>query len=537
MEASALDLLVGFSDPTQRGEAAASLARLLGVERVLFLVRDPELGVLLPAPGLPQTLWGGAAWKAFLARCLAPGRHEGRVDLSPGPDCPALGAADGHVVMVLLGGSPRQGELALAERLLPLVARLLVAEQECLLARADATASKDATARSLTLATALEATRSESARLNARLSEEHQRKDEFLAMLGHELRNPLAALSSTLEVLRLRSPADAESVARSLGVMARQVSQLSGLVAELLDVSRVSRGRIELNRRHVLLGEILEDAIEEARPLFEARQQRLVCSVTPERLSLKADALRLAQVFGNLFNNAAKYSERGTDIALIVVKEEGQAVIRIVDQGIGISADMLPRVFDLFVQGPVSHDRSQGGLGIGLTLVKTLVELHDGQVVAQSEGLGRGSTFTVRLPLIAQDVPVRPALGQSAPSALPLRVLVVDDNHDAADSLGGLLELLGHTAEVTYGGPSALELVSSTTYDLVILDIGLPGMDGYEVARHMRPLVGATPLVALTGYSGEDRRRDSRAAGFAAHVVKPVSLDELTSLLNGLRKP
>jgi signal transduction histidine kinase/CheY-like chemotaxis protein len=522
-------LLVSLADRPRRADAVRAIASLLGVESLWFLVRDAELGVLLPAPGLPQTLPGGPAWKAFVDRCLVPGRHEGRVDLPKGTDSAALGIAGDGMAMVLVGGSARAGELAQVERFLPMFAGLLAVEQECILARADATVAKDATSRAFALATALEASRAESARLNAQLREEHERKDEFLAMLGHELRNPLAALVSAIELTRMSPPPSPASLARNLDVMGRQVGQLTGLVAELLDVSRVSRGRIE---------EILEDAIDEARPLFDARGQRLMVSLDDEPLAVKADPLRLTQVFGNLLNNAAKYSDTGTKIELSVRKEGSRVAIRVADEGIGIASDMLPRIFDLFTQGPVSHDRAQGGLGIGLTLVRTLVELHGGHVVAESAGLGRGSVFTVHLPLIAaQDIPARAHARHAAPVAGPVRVLVVDDNRDAADSLAALLQMTGHISEVAYSGKAALTLAEKGNHDLVLLDIGLPEMDGYEVARKMKPMVrkGAR-LVALSGYGGEDRMRESSEAGFFCHLVKPVGLDDLNKVLKGVQK-
>jgi len=317
-------------------------------------------------------------------------------------------------------------------------------------------------------------------------------------------------------------------------IMGRQVDQLTRLVDDLLDVSRVSRGLIELRRERILLAEVLDTAVEAVRPAIEARGHRLQRFGECDALYVNADRVRLTQVFANLLQNAAKYTADGGTLSLGAIADSGRVSVVVRDTGVGIPPPMLSRIFDLFEQVPVALDRVQGGLGIGLTLVRTLVELHGGHVTAHSVGLGRGSTFTVSLPL----VPAPPA--KPEPQAHPIqiqdaRVLVVDDNADAADSLADMLRFLGVQARVARDGPSAVTLAQAFAPDLVFLDIGLPGMDGYQVARRLRELPGLRMrVVALTGYgSAQDRERSARA-GFDSHLVKPVSIDAIEQILRGM---
>jgi signal transduction histidine kinase len=395
---STLDLMVRLGCVDTRAEAARALASRLGVKDVLLFVRDPQLGALIPAPGLPQTVHGGRTWRAFLKTCPPTGRFVGEVELPQGAHCSAHAFMEGGSALIALGGALCETELAGVTRLLPLLASILAAEQAAVLARSQAAAAKETADRAHALASALEAARAEAAKLNAELRGEHRRKDEFLAMLGHELRNPLAPLVTSLELLRRHTltPDMAKSV---LDVMTRQTNQLARLVDDLLDVSRVSRGHIDLKRENLVLAEALDDAVAESRSLLDARQHVLEIVGPDEPLVINADRVRLTQIFGNLLNNAAKYTDEGGKLKLSMRRDGPDAVVAVEDNGIGISAEMLPRIFDLFAQGPVSLDRAHGGLGIGLTLVRTLVELHGGRVTAQSDGLGKGSTFMVRLPL------------------------------------------------------------------------------------------------------------------------------------------
>jgi PAS domain S-box-containing protein len=362
-------------------------------------------------------------------------------------------------------------------------------------------------------------------------------KDEFLAMLGHELRNPLAPIVTALQLMELRGD---ETLQRERTIIERQVRHLTRLVDDLLDVSRITRGKIDLKRERIEISEIVAKAIEMASPLIEQRQQNLQVDLPRRGLAVEADAVRMAQVVANLLNNAAKYTEPHGTLA-IGARLEGEAVVLWVrDTGIGLSPEMLPRVFDLFVQERQALDRSQGGLGLGLAIVKTLTELHGGTVEAHSEGHGRGSEFVVRLPAAeaAAHTPPSPESPQVAARPDALRVLVVDDNEDAADLLATSVRLMGNLARVAHDGPTALQAAVDFQPHVALLDIGLPVMDGYELARHLRALPGleSIRLIAVTGYSQEADRRHTAAAGFERHLVKPIKLGELLEALNSLKE-
>jgi two-component system CheB/CheR fusion protein len=370
------------------------------------------------------------------------------------------------------------------------------------------------------------------------LKEADRRKDEFLAMLGHELRNPLAPIRTTLEVLRLGRP-DGERLEKSLATMDRQVTHLTRLVDDLLDVSRITRGLVELQRAPVELAAVVGQAVEMARVAVASRGHELLVTLPARAVRLEADATRLTQVLFNLLNNAAKYTEPGGRIWLTAAPDGAAVELRVRDTGVGIGPELLPRVFDLFTQGERTLDRSQGGLGLGLTLVKRLVEMHGGTVEARSAGPGQGSEFVVRLPAPAAAPAGQPPAPAAAPvpAARPGRVLVVDDNVDVAESVALLLqEGLGHEVRVAHSGPQALELAREFRPEAVICDIGLPGMDGYEVARRLRrlPEGDSALLVALSGYGQEEDRQRSREAGFDVHLLKPVGWATLQPVLTQL---
>ena len=527
-----VDLVVQLSVSPDRCRTAETLAAALGVDQFLLFLPDPALGILIPAPGFAQTLRGGRAWWKFLAQCRAPGRHAAEVDLPEPALRPASGFAADGIAAVLIGGDAQLRQPDDLIRLLPMLAAVLRAEQRALLADAEADEAGKVTRRTQSLVEALEAARAEGARLNTELRLEHRRKDDFLAMLAHELRNPLAPLATSLELLRRRQAGSAADP--QISVMTRQVRQLSRIVEDLLDVSRVSRGQIQLRPEPVLIERILADSAEATRPLLDARNHRLAMSAS-EPMITNGDPVRLVQIFSNLLHNAAKYTDSGGSIVVTTTREGAQALVTIRDNGIGIAKDMLTRVFDMFEQAPVSLDRSQGGLGIGLTLVRSLIRMHGGSVSATSDGVGHGSTFVVRLPLASAEVVAVPRGRQfaatGAPSVAPLRVLIVDDNEDLADSLAALLTIMGHDVRVAYSGLTALQLVGDLDPNLVFLDIGLPELDGYEIAKRMRRTVARnTRLVALTGYSSEDDLRRSREAGFDEHVVKPASMHVLEGI-------
>ena len=365
------------------------------------------------------------------------------------------------------------------------------------------------------------------------LAEADRRKDEFLAMLAHELRNPLAPIRNTLEVIRLSDDPNAIEHARAMAQ--HQVGHMARLIDDLLDVSRITRGKIQLRKQPLDLATAVANAVAATRPQIEARGHRLELAIPPDPILVEWDPTRLEQVFANLLNNAAKYTETGGLIRLEAIPQGDEVVLRVRDSGIGIAPEMLPRVFDLFAQADRALVRSEGGLGIGLTLVRNLVERHGGSVSAHSAGLGQGSEFVVRLPTLAKTGSREAA--RSPRSSLPVSarrsILVVDDHRDAALTLARVLELWGHEVRVAHGGPEAIAAFAARPPDLVLLDIGLPGMDGYQVAARLRGLSGPVRpvLAALTGYGQDEDRRRSREAGFDHHLVKPVAPDELLALL------
>ncbi|WP_442497158.1 PAS domain S-box protein [Methylobacter sp. sgz302048] len=360
-----------------------------------------------------------------------------------------------------------------------------------------------------------------------------RRKDEFLAMLAHELRNPLAPIRNAVQLLKMLEPTDPK-LAWSRNVIDRQVTHMARLLDDLLDVARIMQGKIRLNMERFELTEILNNAIETSRPLIESRGQELIISQTTTPPWIEGDRIRLAQVLSNLLNNAAKYTSEGGKITLSVMREDSSAVIEVRDTGIGISPDILPQIFDLFTQADHSLAHAQGGLGIGLTLVRELIEIHGGTVTASSAGIGQGSTFTVRLP--ALPAPSSAIESVQAKSVLPMpkfRILVVDDYADAAESLTMLLQAEGHAVETADCGLKALERAQAFRPQVVLLDIGLPDLDGYEVARRLRalPETHDAVLVALTGYGQTEDRERSRSAGFNHHLLKPVNFEKLSALL------
>ncbi|AKJ27150.1 PAS domain S-box protein [Caldimonas brevitalea] len=378
--------------------------------------------------------------------------------------------------------------------------------------------------------------------LEEALRDADRRKDEFLATLAHELRNPLAPIRNSLEILK-RPGVDAVSQQQSKAMMERQVHHLVRLVDDLMDVSRVMRGRIELRKEPVELASVIARAIETVQPLIETHRHCLELSLPHESLLVDADGVRLTQVLSNLLTNSAKYTEPNGHIRLSAAREGGLVALRVRDDGIGISAEMLPHIFELFVQVDHTSTKAQGGLGIGLTLAKNLVQMHGGSIEAHSAGLRRGSEFVVRLPLMVQQLPDAGAdtlEGQAVPEEAATcsghRLLVVDDNGDAALSLAMLLRLQGHDVRVAHDGPSALALATAYHPHMVFLDIGMPGMDGYEVARRLRQQPGLEGIVlaALTGWGQQQDRRRTAEAGFDHHLVKPPEAEALESLLKAL---
>jgi signal transduction histidine kinase len=368
------------------------------------------------------------------------------------------------------------------------------------------------------------------------LREADQRKTEFLATLAHELRNPLAPMSTALTLL-MRKPHEAAEALRYYELMGRQIEHMVRLVNDLMEVSRITRGKIELRMEAVALESVIKDAIELSRPLLEGAKHELSTELCDEPLVVRGDGVRLTQVFSNLLNNAAKYTAPGGRIRIVLRKESRHAVVEVWDNGTGIAPEMLKSIFEMFVQVSGTSKAAQGGLGIGLTLVKSLVELHGGSVEATSAGLGRGAMFCVRLPLTRIDAGMAKPQARAVarwPSSLPNTVLIVDDNRDAADALSDLLQSLGASTHVAYSGDAALSAVADGVLPgLAILDIGMPGMDGCELAIKLRanPALKGLILVALTGWGQQGDKDRIAMAGFDHHLLKPLDLAALFSVL------
>jgi signal transduction histidine kinase len=359
-----------------------------------------------------------------------------------------------------------------------------------------------------------------------------RRKDEFLATLGHELRNPLAPISNSLEIMKLSGAFDNTTTQQAGRVMERQIHHLNRLVDDLLEVSRITRGIIEVRKETLDLTSIVKAAIETSRPVLDNMRHELTIELDPEPICVGGDPVRLTQVFANLLNNAAKYTNHGGRISIATRRENGDAVISVKDNGIGIAPNALSQVFDMFMQVDRSTRRSQGGLGIGLTLVKSLVGMHGGAVEARSDGPGLGSEFIVRLPVLIETSAVHEQSRRARP--LPSRrILIVDDSRDGGESMAMLLRVLGAEVALAHSGRHALECVDTFGPDVVLLDIGMPGMDGYEVARRIRgnPANRHISLIALTGWGQDEDRQRSVAAGFDHHLVKPADIEQLRQLL------
>ena len=360
-------------------------------------------------------------------------------------------------------------------------------------------------------------------RLVAALREADRRKDEFLAVLAHELRNPLAPIRNALQIMSLAGD-NAEAVGQARSLMERQVGQMVRLIDDLLDVSRITRGKLELRKQPVELKAVVESAVEACRPLVEQLQHRFTVSLPPKPVMLEGDPTRLAQVVSNLLNNAAKFMEAGGDIRLTAEVEGSDVVLRVKDTGMGISPDALPRLFQMFMQADRSLEKTHGGLGIGLNLAKRLTEMHGGSIAARSEGVGKGSEFIVRLPvLIAAGLPQpRVADKDGIASGIRLRILVADDNHDAANTLAAMLRIMGHEVRIAHDGQQAVSTAFDYQPDVAILDIGMPRLNGYDAAQAIKRQQQDVLLVALTGWGQEDDKRRSQESGFDYHLTKPA---------------
>ncbi len=526
-------LIHALAQEAGRDSSAQALAASMGASHLLLCVRDPELKVMLPAPGMPKTLAAGPSWRALLQRLGDEAEVTAELEVL-GSRWAARAVALRDCAFVLLSEQslpdfPLEFRVAL-----PLLAEVLRAQQALRIGVAEAADARQAALRAHQLAAALDAARGSAAELNRQLRIEHQHKDEFLAMLAHELRNPMAPVVTGINILSRLPPGDVARRDRQLQIMNRQMQQLTHLVDDLLDVSRVSRGLIELRREVLRLDEVLAAATEATRPLVVSRRHEVVRESRPTGLHVSGDKVRLVQVFSNLVNNAAKYTEPGGRIEIESSQADGVVHVHIRDNGAGIPREMLRDIFEMFRQVPGSLDRAPGGLGIGLTLVRTLVELHGGQVQAQSDGPGLGSEFIVTLPLVESEAGGVEQQARTPRPAVSLHILVVEDNLDAAETLAEVLRMMRAKVSVAHDGAEALHLAASgNPPDLVLLDIGLPGMDGYETAREWRRRFGAgARLIALTGYGSEEDRRRALRSGFDGHLIKPVTVAVIEALLH-----
>ncbi|MGH7174112.1 MAG: hybrid sensor histidine kinase/response regulator [Gemmataceae bacterium] len=369
------------------------------------------------------------------------------------------------------------------------------------------------------------------------LKEADRRKTDFLAILAHELRNPLAPILTSIELLRLFGSRDS-TINQAREIIERQTRQMVRLVDDLLDLTRIVRGKLELRRTILDVGQAVTQAVQTVGPLLEAQGHQLAVELPAEPVYLDADETRIVQVLINLLGNAGKYTERGGSIHLSVARAGDEAVLRVRDNGVGIEAEMLGRIFDLFTQIGRSLHRAQGGLGVGLMLVRQLVELHGGRVSVHSDGPGKGSEFVVRLPIASRAAPSDPPGTSPQPgtasAATACHILIIEDNNDARETLALLLKMLGHRVETAATGPDGVNLALASRPQVVLIDLGLPGLDGFEVARRIRAaLAEGVRLVALTGYAQEEDRRRTNEAGFDAHLPKPVELEELNHVLSG----
>ena len=548
MAADTAGLVVALADAAGRFAAAQRLAAHVGADALVVLAEDPEVRAFVPASGF-STLPGGEGWRDLLALVRSPGLHRGIVSFpTPEAAAHALAYAGQGIVLVFIGGTPDAAVIDEIAPLTPLLASTLRAEQDARAARGDQQVALHHAREASALATALDAARAE-LESTLRALEDRSRaldrareqaeaavraKDEFLAMLGHELRNPLSPIMTALQLLRLKGQSSREHE-----IIERQVSNLVRLVDDLLDVARLTTGKIALRAEVIEISDVAARAIEMVSPMLERKMQMLSVEI-PRGLIVEADPTRLAQVFANLLTNAAKYSDDGKRIALRASLDGARVRIGVKDEGIGISREMLDRVFDLFEQQRQAIDRSQGGLGLGLAIVRSLVTLHGGTVEAFSKGEGHGAEFVVHLPVAVAaqaPVPCAPiARGTIRAAGSAGRVLIVDDNRDALTLLADALSAVGYEVRTAHDGPEALNAAPAFKPHVAVLDIGLPVMDGYELATRLRAIAGlrALRLIAVTGYGQDSDRRRSETSGFDAHLVKPVALDELLLALSDL---
>jgi signal transduction histidine kinase/ActR/RegA family two-component response regulator len=420
-------------------------------------------------------------------------------------------------------------EMRLPVAVAPINAKRLGELVERLARRKEQTPTEELEQQNREMLVALEALRAR----QVELQQADERKDEFLAMLAHELRNPLSAIRTALEVLKRKNNATAAEVQNLGSIISRQTEQLASLVNDLLDVSRVTQGKIDLSMEALSLRELIEHALEMSQSLIDQRAHSVTLDLPAEEIFVYADRVRFKQVLGNLLHNAARYTPAHGKIHIAVTRQDDTAVVAITDSGIGIEAEMLPRVFDLFAQAKTGLSRQDAGLGVGLTVVQRMLREHGGEVQVASAGLGLGSTFTIRVPILHAVEPAAAPEEAGAPAVTGLRILLIDDNFDAADVLRQILEMLGHSVEMAHTGEKGVTDAARMQPDAVIVDIGLPGMNGFEVARVLRdhPATRSASLIALSGYSVSSMKNPQGTEDFDLYLEKPVAIDVLEAAL------
>lgn len=546
----AIELVAGLADGEARLHRARDLAAEVGAEDILVFLRDTEAGAHMPAPGWRKTLPGGTDWREFLARAGSDGVHRGTLPWVGG-FAHAVGCAARGLLIVFIGGQISDADARLVCSMAPLLRAAIAAQQSLASTAGELEAARSEIRQAAALMRSLDETRVELDRSlieldwqarsleQARFRAERatRAKDEFMAMLGHELRNPLAPMKTALSILRMRGMWSQEH-----DVMQRQVNHMIRLVEDLLDVSRIAGGKLTLDRVPAQLSTIIARAVETAAPLIDQRRQVLEVNVPAEGLCVFGDIARLAQVFANLLTNASKYSDIESRITIDAkcVGDRIQASVR--DEGIGIERGMLEDVFALFHQQGRGLDRSQGGLGLGLAIVRNLVVLHEGTVEAHSDGPGLGSTFVVELPACEDGLDGLRRGGHEggsdagSPSQV-WRILLVDDHADGRETLALAFNALGHKVVAAPDAFEALKIAEVFDPQVAVLDIGLPVMDGYELADLLRQRRAGSELtlVAVTGYGQQEDKERARTAGFNAHFVKPVDIQALVHCIEKLR--
>jgi signal transduction histidine kinase/ActR/RegA family two-component response regulator len=539
----ALRCVAALADPRRRADAARAIAREHGADDLIVFVRDEAIGRALPATGFPQTLRGGRAWRALTDRAVEHGSADAIIDEQP---VHAAGAADG-TVLALLGGAPHGTELLRA--LLPLLGALFRMESIAQRAEAESVLARQSAAQSSELAAKLDLTRADLQRALAVAETATRARDEFLATVSHELRTPLTSMIGWIHLLR--DEKDAEVFAEGLETIERNARAQSRLIEDILDFSRINAGKLRLDVRPIELVDVIDAAVEVVRPAAEAKGVNLDCVLDPNAGVVSGDPDRLQQVAWNLLSNAVKFTPRGGRVQVRLARVRSHAEITVSDTGEGIPSNFLPFVFDRFSQADSTSTRAHGGLGLGLGIVRHLIELHGGSVQAHSTGIGHGAKFTVRLPLIValhregtnvireiEPEPLRESEHREPPVDLDgISVLVVEDNDDARMLLMTILKRSNASVAVAPNVPAALELLAAQPPDLVISDIEMPGEDGYSLIRKLRMLPPPRcriPAIALTAYTRSVDRIRALAAGFQMHMVKPVEPAELVAAVKSL---